>query len=133
MKTLILIPLAIGIVLATAAGLCSLAGAPPHGRDLLIAALVAAIAAEAAVIPAVLLRKSEPVKQAQAALGGTVLHLMLTILLAAAVMVARVVESGQSFVYWLTGAYWLSLATLVWALMRLSSGRHNAPKVTVQR
>jgi hypothetical protein len=119
-KTLVLVPVAVAAALACAGGLCRLMGLPPHGRDLLTAAAVAAVAAEAALIPALLLRRSEPVKIAQAALGGTVLHLLLTIFLAAAVMVARVVEPAGPFVYWLTGAYWLSLALLVWALIGLA-------------
>jgi len=119
MKTLILIPFAVAVALAAAAGLCTLAGLPPHGRDLLTAAIVAVLAAELALIPAWLMRKSEPVKLAQAALGGTVVHLLLTIFMAAAVVVAKVVEPTGPFVYWITGAYWLSLAMLVWGLITL--------------
>ena len=119
MKTLLLIPLAVSIAMAAAAGLCRWAGLPPHMPDLLAAAVVAVITAELAVLPAFVLRKSEPVKLAQAALGGTVLHLLLTIFLAAAVMVARGVDLAKPFVYWLIGAYWLSLALLVWAIIGL--------------
>jgi hypothetical protein len=123
MKTLILIPLAVASALAIAAELCRMAGLPPHGRDLLAAAVVAVIAAELALLPAWIFRRGEPVRAAQAALGGTVLHMLLTIMLAAAIMVARVVEPTAPFVYWLTGAYWLSLAGLVWGLIALAPGR----------
>ena len=128
MKTLLLIPLAVGAALAAAAALCRLAGLPPHGRELLIAAIVAVIAAEAAFVPALLFRRASAVTQAHAALGGTVVHLLLTIIMAAAVMVARVVEPSGPFVFWLTGAYWLSLAMLVWSLIAIAPGR-GAKKV----
>jgi hypothetical protein len=121
MKQLVLIPLAVGAALAAAAGLCVLAGLPLHGgRDLVTAAVVAMIAAEVALLPAWAARRGEPAKLASTALGGTVLHLLLTIFLAAAVMVARVVEPAGPFVYWLLGAYWLSLAMLVWALLAMA-------------
>src|SRR5271170_7136675 len=119
MKTLLLIPGAVGVALAAAAELCRLVGLPPHGRDLLIAVIVA----EAALLPALLLRRAEPAQRAQAALGGTVIHLLLTIFMAAAVMVAKVVEPAGPFVYWLTGAYWLSLAMLVWSLIGIARGK----------
>jgi hypothetical protein len=125
MKTLLLIPLTVLAALAAAAGLCRLAGLSPHERDLFTAAAVVVIAAELAVLPAWMLRKSEPVTRAQAALGGTVVHLLLTIFMAAAVMVAKVVEPNGPFVYWLTGAYWLSLAMLVWGLSKLAAPRHQ--------
>ncbi|HUB24403.1 MAG TPA: hypothetical protein VL992_03160 [Tepidisphaeraceae bacterium] len=121
MKTLILIPIVVASALAAAAGLCRLAGVPLHGRDLLLAAGVAVVAAEAGMIPAILLRRSDPELRAQAALGGTVVHMLLTILIATAVMVARVVEPATPFVVWLTGAYWLSLGLLVWGLIGLAA------------
>jgi len=126
MKTLLLIPLVVGAALAAAAAICRLAGLAPHERDLIVAAVVVVVAAEAAFLPAWLLRRGSPATQAQAALGGTVVHLLLTILMAAAVMVARVVEPSSSFAFWLTGAYWLSLALLVWSLTAISPGRQKA-------
>ncbi len=129
MKTLLLIPLVVGVALAAAAGLCRLAGLAPHERDLIAAAIVAVIAAEAAMLPAFLLRRSdEPVVRAQAALGGTVLHLVLTIMLASAIMIARVVEPNAPFAYWLVGAYWMSLGTLVYGLLAVAPNRPVASK-----
>ncbi|MGA2230376.1 MAG: hypothetical protein ABSH22_05705 [Tepidisphaeraceae bacterium] len=133
MKTLIIIPLFVTAALAAAAMLCRMAGIPLHGRDLMTAAAVAVVAAEIAMIPAWMFRRSEPVTLAQAALGGTVLHLMLTIMLAAAVMVARVVEPAAPFVTWLIGAYWLSLAMLVWGLIGLTTGRNSVGKQLVSK
>jgi hypothetical protein len=128
MKTLILIPIAVALALAGAAVLCLMAGLPPHTHDLATAAVVAVVAAEVGLLPAWAMRRAEPVKQAQAALGGTVLHMFLTILLGAAVVVAKVVEPREPFVYWLTGAYWTSLAMLVWGLVRLLPGRRPSVK-----
>ncbi len=129
MKTLLLIPLVVGLALAAAAGLCKLAGLAPHERDLIAAAIVAVLAAEVAILPAWLLRRNdEPVVRAQAALGGTVLHLVLTIMLASAIMIARVVEPNAPFAYWLTGAYWLSLGALVWGLLAFAPGRQVSRK-----
>jgi hypothetical protein len=52
-----------------------------------------------------------------------VVHFLLTILLAVAVTVAKVVEPGGTFIYWLTGAYWFSLAMLVWGLLGIVPAR----------
>jgi hypothetical protein len=121
MKTLIVIPIVVAAALAAAGGLCRLAGVPLHGRDLFLAAAVAVVAAEAGMIPAILLRRNDPSIRAQAALGGTVMHMLLTILMASAVMVAKVVEPSAPFVLWLTAAYWLSLVLLVRGLIRLAA------------
>jgi len=129
MKTLLLIPMVVSIALAAAYLLCRLAGLAPHEHDLIAAAIVAVVAAELAMLPAWLLRRSqEPVVRAQAALGGTVLHLVLTIMLAAAIMTARVVEPNAPFAFWLTGAYWLSLGALVWGLLAFTPGRQVGRK-----
>jgi len=128
MKTLFLIPSVVGAVLAAAAGICRMVGLAPHERDLIAAAVIVVIAAEAAMVPAWLARRTEPATRAQVALGGTVLHLLLTIMLAAAIMVSRVVEPNGSFALWLTGAYWLSLGMLVWGLVSIGSGRQLSRK-----
>jgi hypothetical protein len=128
MKTLILIPVAVAIVLAGAEAVCLVAGLPLHMRELATAAVVAMVAAEVGLLPSWAMRRAEPVKQAQAALGGTMLHLFLTILLGAAVMVANVVEPREPFVYWLIGAYWTSLGLLVWGLVRLLPSRRPIAK-----
>jgi hypothetical protein len=49
-------------------------------------------------------------------------------MLAAAVMVARVVEPNGSFALWLTAAYWLSLGMLVWGLVSIAPGRQLGGK-----
>jgi hypothetical protein len=117
MKMLLLIPVAVATALAAAAGLGRMIGMAPSGRDLLAAACVSILAAELALLPAWVLRRAEPVTLAQAALGGTVLHLLLMIALSAAVMAAKIVDPHGPFVYWLMGAYWASLGMLVWGLI----------------
>lgn len=117
MKAMLIIPITVLGALAAAAGMCVLAGVQPHGRDLLLAAIVAIAAAEVGLAPMLLLRSTEPTTRAQVALGGTVAHMLITILLAAAVMVGRVVEPATPFVLWLIGAYWISLALLVKTLI----------------
>jgi hypothetical protein len=133
MKTLLLIPLAVAAVLAAAAGLCALLGLPMHGHDLVTAAVVAIVAAELALLPAWAVRRREQATFAQLALGGTVLQMMLTVLLATAVSIARVVEPQGPFVFWLTGAYWLSLAMLVWALLSMMPPEGGRPKETAPK
>jgi hypothetical protein len=123
MKLLLLIPLTVTAALAAAEVVCRLAGLQSHLRDLVTAGVVAVVAAEAAMILVYSLRKSSPVIVAQAALGGTVVHFLLTILLAVALTVAKVVEPGGAFIYCLTGAYWFSLAMLVWGLLGIVPGR----------
>jgi hypothetical protein len=123
MKALILIPLSVVAALAAGAGICILAGARPPWSDVVVAAAVAIIAAEVGILPAVALRHSSPGRLAQAALGGTLLHLLLAVLLAAAAVAAGIVNSHGPFVWWLTGAYWTSLAVLVWGLLKIAPGR----------
>jgi len=133
MKTLVIIPVGVSAALIAAAAVMRLAGLPAHGRELAIAALVVIVAAEAGAMPAILLRNStEPTFRAQAALGGTVLHMLLTIALAGAVVGLKLVDMSHEFAYRLTGAYWASLVTLCWVLLRVSVGKTRASEMTLQ-
>jgi hypothetical protein len=118
MKILLTIPIIVTVALAAAAGMCWMVGVPPHGKDLVLAAAVAVVAAELGLLPAALMRRGEPALRAQLALGGTVVQMIVTILMAVAVMTAKVVEPRQPFVFWLTGAYWVALAGLCWSLVK---------------
>ena len=120
MKTLFAIPVIVGTALLIAASICRIIGVPPHARELVDAAIIAVVAAEAGLVPSLLIGRQEPSTKAQVALGGTVVHLILTIFMAVAVMTAKVVESSETFVFWLTAAYWASLAALCWSLVKIA-------------
>lgn len=125
MKTLTLIPLTVAAALGAVAVLCRLGAWHVHGKEALLAGVISVMAAEAAVLPAWTLRRSDPALFAQAALGGTVLHLILTILLAAVAIAANIGLAHEPFVYWLIAAYWVTLAALVWALLSFLPGKTN--------
>jgi hypothetical protein len=122
MKTLIFIPLSLAVMAALMAVVCRIARLDVGNREALFAVIIAAFAAEIAFLPAWLAQKSESVRFAQAALGGTLLHLFITFVLGAALLLAKFVLP-QPFVYWLLGAYWISLSVLVVALLKLSPMR----------
>ncbi len=121
MKNLLIILLFVVGFAAAGYGLCSMAGWAVHERELITAAVICALAGGLAIIPAVLSRRKEhPMNAlAQAALIGTVLHMFLIILLAAAVTVARLAGDRQPFLFWLLTFYWASLLAVVLVLVSL--------------
>jgi hypothetical protein len=109
-----------GIVVtaAVAALVLRQATGQPHLRDVAYAAAITLVSAELALIPVALVRKSSPVALFQAAFGGTVLHLFLTLALGAAVHGLNLVDR-RIFLFLLLGLYWFSLIFVVSALIRV--------------
>jgi hypothetical protein len=125
MKTLTLIPLLVAAALGAVAVLCRLGGVSVHGKEAILAGVISAMAGEAALVPSFVLRRSDATQYAQAALGGTVLHLILTILMAVVVIGAGTGAAKEPFVYWLIAAYWTTLAALVWAMVSMMPVKAN--------
>ena len=77
---------------------------------ILVAAGIGLVASEAALVPTLLRPNASPTDGFQRAFFGTVLHLALMGALAATAIFA--VKLGDSFVYWILGSYWITLAGL---------------------
>jgi hypothetical protein len=106
------ITLLVSILLAALGGLalCALAGWNPRLMAMALAAGAAVVAGGLAFVPLVLARGSSQAAVAQAALLGTVIHLM-GCLAGAAVML--LVVRIPAATYWMLAFYWATLVALV--------------------
>jgi len=117
------------IVLAILAGLLAIAAVAalvlrqstgqPHLRELAYATAITFVSAELSLLPAALARRASPVALFQAAFGGTVLHLLLTLALGAAANSLAAGIDRRIFLFLLLGLYWFSLIFVVTALTRV--------------
>jgi hypothetical protein len=89
-----------------------------HGTEILYAAAITFISAEASLLPLALARRASPATIFQAGFGGTVLHLLLTLALGAAVHSLNLVDR-RIFLFLLLGLYWFSLIFVVTAMSRV--------------
>jgi hypothetical protein len=118
-KTLLLIPAVLLPIAALAWGVPMALGRGSHGRDVLIAAAVCLASGELALLPAVLLRSASPATLSQAALGGTVVHMFLSLIFTFGAWVAHVVLDKKTFLFLLLAFFWVVLVALVLAMVRL--------------
>jgi hypothetical protein len=116
MKAMALIPLVVVGCVGGAALMFKLSGLRLNLTDPIFAAAVAATAATIGILPILRTRQTDPAGIIQLALIGTVLHILGTIVLAGALIAAHIETVNGPFVYWLLGAYWISLIILVWQL-----------------
>ena len=100
-------------------GVFAAMGARAHPRELIAAALICTIAGELALLPAVLLRKSDAATISQAGLAGTVIQMFLTLLFAAAAWMGQLIVERKPFLFMLLAFYWTALIVLVLAMARL--------------
>ena len=107
---LLLNPAVVTLAAVSGAIVCRALGVDPHPKQLLMAACVCLLAAEAGVVPLVRQRKSDPALLFQAGFAGTVLHLAMAVLLGATALFW--LKPGSAFVYWLLVMYWTTLLTL---------------------
>ena len=108
------------IAAVAAAFILRAATGDPHVRDVTTVALLTLVSAHLSLVPLVLCRRSpSPIVVFQAGFGGTVLHLLLTIALGAAVYALNVVQDRRPFVLLLMGFYWVSLMLVVVAMIRV--------------
>ena len=111
----LLIPLAVLLTAAAGWVVCGLLGWDPHPRELAIAGVGAGVAGALGFAPLVLARRADQAGTAQAALFGTLVHML------ALAVVAAVVYFGtrparplaQAFLCWLLAFYWTTLMALV--------------------
>lgn len=90
-----------------------------HLREVGFAASITLVSALLSMIPMALVRKSDPVVVFQAAFGGTVIHLLLTLAIGAAVHALQLVDDRKVFIFLLLAFYWFSLIFVVTAMIRI--------------
>ena len=110
MRNVITLLVSILVVALAGFALCALAGWNPRLRALGMAAAAAVVAGGLAFVPLVLARGASQAAVAQAALLGTVIHLM-GCLAGAAVML--LVVRIPAATYWMLAFYWATLVALV--------------------
>jgi hypothetical protein len=98
-----------------------------HLRELAIVTAITVAASLAAMIPLALSGRSDPVVVFQAAFGGTIIHLFLTMAMGAAVHAMKWVDRSF-FLFLLLGFYWFSLIFTVIAMIR--TFRRSVPQRT---
>lgn len=116
MWTLIVNPVVVVVIVSAVMIVCRATGADPAGRDMALAAVICLVAAEIAVVPVALGPKGAP-DLFRAAFAGTVLHLLVAVLLGAAVIF--VLKPGLPFVVWLLVMYWVTLIVFCAVCVRL--------------
>jgi hypothetical protein len=117
------------IVSAVVAGLvCRFVGPASHLPQMLVAAVLSLVAAEAAVLP-VLLGRGLPALNAQAGLVATVLHLFICIVggFVAALIIGPV--NRAALLLWMLPFYWITLSALIVIIIRAIRA---APQSTAQ-
>ena len=112
-RTALAIPFVLLAVIGAGVGICRASHVDPHIQEMLIAAAVALVSAEAACVPAMLLKGADTATMSQAALGGTVLQMLLCLGMLAVTWLAGLNLKPQPMVWWLMSFYWTSLAALV--------------------
>ena len=126
-KTMAILPVVVLIVIGIGLGACTSGGLTLHGREMIAAAVIMLISAEAACVPGVMLRRADTATISQAALGGTVIQMLLSVALAALLWVVKVKVEPTPFVAWMMAFYFATLAALVTGLC-LAFGRAPAPR-----
>ena len=137
MKSLLVIPLIVASVFGIALIAMSLAGFATNAEEAVTAGIISAAAGMIGLLPVLRARRVDLVAAAQAALAGTVLHLMTQVALAAGVIVCHRrgiafanLNVRGTFALWLLVGYWTSLAALAWQLRRIILGVTHTAKVT---
>jgi hypothetical protein len=115
MRNFITLLVSLAIAAAVGVALCAVAGWNPRPRALALAGAAALAAGALSFVPLVLARGASQAAVAQAALLGTVIHLM-GCLAGAAVML--LVVRMPAATYWMLAFYWASLVALVLGFTR---------------
>lgn len=90
-----------------------------HLGDLVIVTVITLISGQLSLLPLWLLRKSSPIALFQAAFGGTILHLFLTLAVGATFYALRLVGDQRFFLFLLLGFYWFSLIFVVTVMIKI--------------
>jgi hypothetical protein len=124
--------LLLSVLIAAAAGfaLCALAGWKPRPLSMALAAGASLLAGGLAYVPLVLARGAGQAAVAQAALVGSVVHLMGCLIAAAIMLLAVRVPAAT---YWMLAFYWATLVALVVGFTRAVRTAPAAPSASTPR
>src|SRR5437867_2831160 len=112
LKTMGILPLVNTLMMAIGCAACRSLGASSHSHEMLVAAVIAGVASAAACIPGVLVRGMDAGAVSQAALGGTVIQMLLSVALIPLIWIFGIRLEPAPFVWWLMTFYWTTLLTL---------------------
>jgi hypothetical protein len=129
LRPLLINPLLVLGVAAVGAVSCRWTGADWHGRELAVAAAVSLLAAEAAVTMIALQHGASTVHLVQTSLMALGLHLLLSLVLAAAAMLSGRV--GPAFAWWMLAMFWATLLGVCAVLVRAIRHGAGSPPGTV--
>lgn len=117
MRGLWIAPMAIALTAGLGWGLCRAAGWQAHPREMAAAAVAALIASSAGLAPAVMFRRSSQATIMQAALGGTVLHMIATLALGGVCYATKLAGGLVPLAVWVSAFYWVTLLAIVVVLV----------------
>ncbi len=125
MKSLLIIPAIIAAAIGLWALCLSFAGIHIHPVDPIAAGALVIVGASLGILPILLRRNADAAEAWQAALAGTVIHLLVTFAGAAILMTTGAVSWHGQFPFWLIAAYWTSLFLLTKQLRQLALKVHG--------
>src|SRR6186997_216979 len=108
MRSMLSVPIAVIVFAASGFAVCKAVGANAHTSDLIAASLTCLVAGELANVPLLLARGGTTASITQAALIGSVIHLFVCIVVAAAAVLLKL-HVGPAYLFWLLGFYWVTL------------------------
>ena len=89
-----------------------------HLREVAFATTISLVSALLSMIPIWLARRAEPIVVFQAAFGGTIIHIFLTLALGGATYALSGLDR-KVFIFLLLGLYWFSLILVVMTMIRI--------------
>ena len=119
MRTLLLIPVGLAIVIAGGLVLCKLMGFDPHTPQMLLAAGSCLIGSVAGAVPLWFVRNGTQYSVSQSALLGMMTHMFLCVGAAAVIMLGDIAGGLRlSLVFWLMACFAVTLAVLAAAYVK---------------
>ena len=126
MRGLIAPPIVVILVAVIGFVSCKALGVDPGNREMFLAGGIVLAATVLALVPLILVRGARQYGVSQAALVGTVLHLMTAI--GAGGLVFIKLHPATPFFFWLAGLYWASLiAVVVCSVQAVKSAEPELP------
>ena len=130
MRVMWINPIVVLLAAACGYGLCAAFGWDPHVKDLALAAVGILVVSEVAMLPLVLQFDKSVAGVSQAALIGTLVHLMTGIMFVGFVLFS--LKPDGAFLYWVLTFYWVTLVSLVVSFVRaVQSATSSAPPAPV--
>jgi hypothetical protein len=118
MRSLLYVFLSLAAAALAGVVFCAVAGWQIHGREMSAACIAALLAASGGLFPAILNRESPVETVMQAALVGSVLHMMFCLIFGVLMWVGGLARVAEPFAVWLMLFYLVSLAAVAATLVR---------------